>query len=584
MENKDFVAVCVATSKEREGFFLELLDALDKQTYGNFRLYKVKDITPIGKAKHDVVELALQNNPKYICMLDDDDLIEPTYLEKVVARLDQGDIDWCFTWGKLFGDRTGYIHGEIQTPDEMLKENHQPAWISAKAELFKEYKYNENTSWAEDRDLWIRLWDTAHKGAVIEEELYLKRWHDKVLTITHQDIKKPFERSDHYRFHILGYVHLPCSREYMACAFTMKNWKLSKMLMDLGHEVYYYGAEGSDMHCTEFIQTHTLKEIRETWGDGDNRFDIGYDWHNSPFRHDFNAERTPLTKKFYSVCIDEINKRKRPDDFLLVMQGYYHKPIADKVNLFLTCEPGIGYRGSVKGYWRAFESSYMQNFTYGSEAPYASSNGSYYDRVIPNYFDPQDFEFCDTPEDYYLYIGRMIQRKGVWVAVKATEELGARLLLVGQQDPEIDVKTLPKHCEFLGFADVEKRKELMSHAIATYTPTTYLEAFAGTHIESMLSGTPPITTNYGVFPGTIPDHLNGKVGFRCNTLQDFVDAGRAAQAFTPHKRKFVYNYGKRFLMENVMWEFNKWFDDLYQVYLSTDGITLGWNYVRNKEK
>ena len=381
-----------------------------------------------------------------------------------------------------------------------------------------------------------------------------------------------------YRFHIPGYVHLPCSEEYVACAFTQKIIKLSKMLLSLGHEVYIYGSEGSNVPCTEFIQTHTLKDIRKEWGDGDNRFEIGYDWHNSGFRHDFNSKKTDTTLKFYATCIYEISKRAKADDFLLVMQGQYHRPIYENLKMFLTCEPGIGYRGSDKKNFRAFESAYLQNFTYGGENPFETINGNYYDRVIPNYFDPKDFLFNTKKGDYYLYIGRMIVRKGVWTAIKATEAIGAKLILVGQADPEIDIKSLPAHCEFQGFADVEKRKTLLANAIATFTPTLYLEAFAGTHIESMLSGTPPITTDFGVFPGTIPDNLNGRVGFRCNTLQDFVDAAKKAKKV---ERGFIRKYAKRFEMDNVKYEFQKWFDELHNLWESSvDTKKKGWHRLR----
>jgi len=369
----------------------------------------------------------------------------------------------------------------------------------------------------------------------------------------------------------------------MACAFTQKNYKLAQMLLSLGHEVFYYGAEGSDVPCMEFIQTHTLSNIRKEWGDGDNRFEIGYDWKSGEFRHDFNTIKTPTTQRFYDTCIKEINLRMRPDDFLLVTQGYYHKPIADKVGLYLTCEPGIGYRGSWSRF-RAFESSYIQNFTYGSEHPRQCINGSYYDRVIPNYFDSGDFEFSDQKEDYYLYIGRMIKRKGVVTADLVCRHLGKKLLLVGQgatvkrgrlvaQDFILE----PGTWDYYGFADVEARKKLMSQAIATFTPTEYLECFAGTHVESMLSGTPPITTNFGVFPGTIPDYLNGIVGFRCNTLDDFVKAAKKAPGVNHSE---VRAYGERFLMDSVRLEFQRWFEDLYQVWLSTTGQGIkGWHFI-----
>jgi glycosyltransferase involved in cell wall biosynthesis len=391
-----------------------------------------------------------------------------------------------------------------------------------------------------------------------------------------------------FRFHLLGLVHLPCSKTYMSCAFTQKNHKLSRMLLALGHEVIYYGSEGSDVPCTKFVQTHTLNDIKREWGDGDNRFELGYDWTNTDFRHDFNSPRTDATLKFYKNTIDYINANKRPDDFLLCTQGVYHSPIVDAVGLFLVCEPGIGYRGSIKGRYRAFESSYIQNFTYGSEHPYESINGSYYDRVIPNYFDPNDVEYCDQKDDYYLFIGRMIKRKGILTAALACKHLNKKLIIVGQgahvdkegwlvPNTDPDFRLEPGTWEYFGYAGVEDRKRLMGGAIATFTPTEYLECFAGTHVESMLHGTPPITTNFAVFPGIIPDHLNGIVGFRCNTLQDFVDAAIKAKDLD-HKK--IREYGEMFLMDNVAMQFQQWFDDLYNVYESTiDSSKKGWHRV-----
>jgi len=397
-----------------------------------------------------------------------------------------------------------------------------------------------------------------------------------------------------FRFHLLSLVHLPQSTEYMSCAFTQKNLKLAKMLTSLGHTVYFYGSEGSNVekYCNsknlKFVETHKLEDIRKDYGDGDNRFEIGYDWTNTDFKHDFNTAKKQSTLKYYANCISEINKRKKPDDFLLCTQGYFFKPIVDAVKLYLSCEPGIGYRGSYMNF-RAFESAYIQNFTYGSEHPRQCVNGNYYDRVIPNYFDPKDFTYSDKKEKYYLFIGRMIRRKGILTAYKTCEAIGAKLKIVGQggvvlpngnltatTDPDFEI---PKgNWEYVGFANVKQRKELMAKAIATFTPTEYMECFAGTHIESMLSGTPPITTNFAVFPGTIPDVLDGKIGFRCNTLQDFVNAAKQAKNVN-HKE--IRKYAERFLMDNVRLEFQRWFDDLYQLYLSSVNPKIkGWHHIK----
>lgn len=378
-------------------------------------------------------------------------------------------------------------------------------------------------------------------------------------------------RNKTYRFHLLGLVHLPVSRRYMGCAFTQKIEKLSRMLLSYGHEVILYGAESSDAPCTEFVQTHTLREIQDTWGDGDNRYDIGYDWKQHGFRHDFNTERTQLTLRYYARCVQAIEQHKRPDDFLLVMQGTYQKPIADAVGLWLTVEPGIGYRGSFARF-RAFESRYLQNFTYGSKNPFQSVNGAYYDRTIPNYFDPEDFPFVPASEreDYYLYIGRLIERKGVMTAVKAVDAIGGELLVAGQGD----MKIASPNVKMLGYVDPGDRAYYMGHAKAVFVPTLYLEAFGGVNVEAQLCGTPVITTDFGVFPETV---AHGITGFRCSTLHDFV---RAAKLVDQLDNEQIHLAAQHYSMDNVMREFQQWFDDLYQLYRSAheDGVP-GWHWL-----
>lgn len=377
-------------------------------------------------------------------------------------------------------------------------------------------------------------------------------------------------------FHILGLVHLPVSKQFLGCAFTMKIWRLSKALHKRGHTVYLYGAEGSDESiCTELIQTHTMRDIRQTWGSGDNRdvcTGLGYDWKREGFRHDINGEPTTLRQRFNRTVVREINKRKSDDDFLLISQGAYQKPIADAVGLELSVESGIGYRGSFAKY-RVFESTYIRNFTLGSMYPYQSINGNYYWRTIPNYFDSDDFMVSDQPRDYYFFIGRLIDRKGFWTAVKATKALGAKLVVAGQGD--VDFSAYP-HVEFVGYVDGERKKELFAGAIATFVPTTYLEPFAGTHAESLLSGTPVISTAFGAFPEFISDGFNG---YQCHTLDDFVQGAKDVKDWD-HHQSIRDKAVKRYDISNVVDQYERYFDDLHRLWQSQqDSNVKAWHYV-----
>jgi len=402
-----------------------------------------------------------------------------------------------------------------------------------------------------------------------------------------------------FTFHLLSLVHLPQSKEYLSCAFTQKNIKLSQMLTSLGHKVYFYGAKTTNKKYDLeeyvnsnnfiFVETHTAEDIARDWGTGDNRYEIGYNFYETDFKHDFSTARKPSTLKFYDVATRYINKVKKDDDFLLNSMGHYFKPVMDSVGLYLSCESGIGYRGSVnqKNHFRCFESDYIRNFTLGSENPLKDVNGNNYDITIGNYFDPNDFEYSEKKDNYYLYIGRMISRKGVEVAVKACNILEKKLIIAGQgayvdsnghliSNNEFNIS--PGTWEYVGFSDVEKRKKLMSKALATFVPTLYNEPFGGVNVESRLSGTPVLTSDFGCFNGAVE---NGLDGYRCCTLDDFVWGAKNCSKLD---LALVRSRAERYLMDNIKWEYQKWFENLYQLYLSAvDTKAKGWHFINEEE-
>jgi glycosyltransferase involved in cell wall biosynthesis len=182
-------------------------------------------------------------------------------------------------------------------------------------------------------------------------------------------------------------------------------------------------------------------------------------------------------------------------------------------------ESGIGYSGVFSSY-RVFESYAWMHYVYGLMR---QNDGSWYDAVIPNYFDPNDFLPSDKKGDYMLYMGRLIKRKGIEVACQVSKWLGKKLIIAGQGTLKnaaegIDL-TNEKHMEFVGAVGPEKRRELMAEAILTFVPTYYLEPFGGVAVESQLCGTPVLTTDWGVFSETVQQ---GVTGFRCRTFDDFV--------------------------------------------------------------
>ncbi len=327
-----------------------------------------------------------------------------------------------------------------------------------------------------------------------------------------------------FRFHVPALPHVVTNTRYLTCAYTQKVRKLCGMLLDLGHEVYHYGCEGAEVRCTEDVEVVSNAYRRQFYADNDDdptgqlRFDVKDEYHQT----------------YYSRCVAAIEQRLQPGDFLLCMWGLGHKPIADALKgRVLTVEPGVGYRDTFADF-RAFESYWHMARVYGaSDGGAGTADGHNYDAVIPNFFDPAEFEFRETKGDYLLYLGRIIRRKGVLVAVKVAEELGMRLVMAGRGkliDPTEGLNIASPLVEHIGCVGIEERRELLAGARALLAPTDYLEPFGGVVIEAAMSGTPAITTDWGAFTEIV---LHGQTGWRCRTLGQFLWAVKHAGDLRP---------------------------------------------------
>lgn len=322
------------------------------------------------------------------------------------------------------------------------------------------------------------------------------------------------------------------------------------MLLSSGHEVHLYGVGYCEIKHPNltFHPVVTMQELRDTYGDGfDN--ELGYDW-TKGFREDFKTKRNPLTHKFMDKAIELL-----PDKgFLLCAMGG-NSPILKRTTMTVI-EPGIGYFSSFAPY-RAFESHSLQNFTYGKEHPKNDYHLNKNDRVIPNYFDLNDYEFNDKPQDYFLYMGRLIKNKGYLTALRVAQAYNKPLYVAGQGDPT-ELLNYPKS-RYLGVVSGEDKKYLLKNAALTLVPSLYLEPFGGVAVESMLSGTPVISSDWGVFPETV---INGVSGYRANTTREFVDLVPKTLELN---RKKVREWAEQFSMENVNLVYEKWWKHIKTV-------------------
>jgi len=343
-------------------------------------------------------------------------------------------------------------------------------------------------------------------------------------------------------FHLLGTFNTPTNlKEGIGYAFCSKIMNVSKALMSKGHKVIFYGAEGSEVVCNEFVRVLDKKDLPvEVW--------------NNKYVEDKNHS---ANKIFNKNCIKEIIKRKskyfHSRDILLIPTGSYQKPVADAVGLKLIAEIGIGYKGVFTDH-KIFESYAWQHWHYGN---LHQSEGKFYDAVIPPIFDPKDFDYREKKDDYFLYLGRITHNKGITIAKETCEAIGAKLKVAGIDQ---GMKIEGPNIEMVGFADLEKRKELISHAKAVFVPTIYIEPFGYIIMEAAMSGTPVITTDWGSFP-EIVEH--GKTGFRCRSLAQFIMAAENVDRIKPQD---CQDWAMNFTLEKIAPLYDQYFKQMQNLF------------------
>jgi FkbM family methyltransferase len=360
------------------------------------------------------------------------------------------------------------------------------------------------------------------------------------------------------RFHVLGLPHTVSSKEFNACAYTQKVVKFCKMMSARGHYIIHYGHEDSDVICNEHVSVITNEDWKIAYGD--------YDWRKNFFKFDVEDH---AYKTFYKNAIEEVGKRKQPLDFILPFWGSGVRPICDAHLDMICVEPGIGYAGGHWARWKIFE-SYAIYHAYCGMNNVGYCNQDWYEIVIPNYFDLEEFDYSEEKDDYFLFLGRVFSGKGIHIAIQMTEKIGAKLIVAGQNP---DNMTFPDHVEYIGYADIETRKKLLSRAKGLIIGSMYIEPFGGVQVEALLSGTPTITTDWGAFT---ENNIQGVTGYRCRTFEDFVNAGKNIDKIKPSDcRKFA----EKFSLENVALMYEKYFQDVLNVHNSN-----GWYHIGNDIK
>lgn len=346
------------------------------------------------------------------------------------------------------------------------------------------------------------------------------------------------------RIHLVGMPHNDTVRAVEWCAFSQKTRRLADMLTAGGHEVIYYGGPANEAAVAEHVVVVT-DEDRKRWFGGE-------DFTDTVFNHWDPQE--PCWAEMNANTVDAIADRLGPTDIIGITMGRCQQAIAAAFPNHVVIEPGIGYEGPLTTTHWCVESEAWRHYLYGK---YGINDGRWYDTVIPNAYDPEDFDFCPDPDDYLLYLGRLTPRKGTAVVAELAKH--HRVITAGQGDPG-----LVPGAEYRGVVVGDEKRKLLASARAVLVPTQYIGPFEGVAVEAMFSGTSVLTSPFGAFSETVVDGVNG---WRCHTLGEFEAAVDWAGSLpAQQRREIVLHAREKYSTSVVARRYDAWLDRLGGLY------------------
>lgn len=351
--------------------------------------------------------------------------------------------------------------------------------------------------------------------------------------------------------HLCGLPHTNTTHEHTVCAFTTKNMKFCEMMTARGWDIVVYSGERNEAECAEHVPCFTDRE-QALWYGGEL---------------DQNTLPTLATWQPTDLCwltfnarvAAAIRERAEPHDIVLITGGLAQQPVAQALPDLQACEHAAGYVGIFARYV-CFESYAWRHYLYGRN--HAINEGRWFDTVIPNFFRPGDFTLAETKDDYLLFVGRLIERKGLRVAADIAKESSRRLVVAGSGAAAwgtgfldtFDGVHIEGDIEYVGPVGAAERNDLMGRAHALLCPTTYIEPFGAVAVEAQLCGTPAITTDWGAFTETVDEK------FRFTTLEEGLAAVEAAVDVWP--RNIRERALERFSLDAIAPRYERWFDRL----------------------
>lgn len=117
-----------------------------------------------------------------------------------------------------------------------------------------------------------------------------------------------------------------------------------------------------------------------------------------------------------------------------------------------------------------------------------------------------------TREDYFLYLGRLTEEKGISTLLQAHDRRPFPLKIIGTGPLQAQVEAYAAQhpqVEYLGYRKREEAMEQLKRARALIFPSEWLETFGMTAVEAFATATPVIAANIGGASHIVQHQQNG---------------------------------------------------------------------------
>lgn len=335
------------------------------------------------------------------------------------------------------------------------------------------------------------------------------------------------------------------------CIYTMN---VEKMLKEKGHEVAVFAMQYPENEESEWSKywpsnMSKLKAFTRPFGDGEvkRKFGMLLDDFQPDVVH-LNNIHTQLSPVIAKMAHERgIRVVWTLHDTKLVCPCYTctrdrkwcTECFTDKKAVIRhRCMPGglpgaiIGYREMMKWNREALE-EYTDLFLPPSQFMMDTCvEGGYSPekfRVLCNFIDvskiPQMTQIAQMKGDYYVYLGRVNEVKGVRTLCKAAAQLDKKLIVIGGGELLRELQEAYKDCkqiEFKGQMQWEEFMPILRGARFMVLPAEWSENNPLTVIESQSLGTPVLGARIGGIPELIEEGISGMT-FTSGDVEDLKD-------------------------------------------------------------